>query len=80
MTTGSVIVGRAEAGVIVCTPEPGMAKLIVSEPGLRVGIQDRLAKRADPAVVRVGHHERVGHNHAGGELRSVVRRGRSPWP
>jgi hypothetical protein len=33
MTTGSVIVGSAEVGLIVRTPVPAMLKAIVSAPG-----------------------------------------------
>ena len=32
MVTAPVIVGRAESGDMVCTPEPGMLKVIVSVP------------------------------------------------
>src|SRR5947209_6325897 len=34
MMTGSVIVGSADVGLIVCTPVPGMRKVMVSAPGL----------------------------------------------
>src|SRR6266849_2697772 len=34
MVTASVMVGRTDAGVIVWTPPPRMAKLIVSTPAL----------------------------------------------
>ena len=36
ITTGSVIVGSGEPGWMVCTPEPGIAKLILSVPGIRL--------------------------------------------
>ena len=45
MITGSVIVGRAEVGAIVCTPAPGMAKLIVW-PASRSAF--RIAWRSEP--------------------------------
>ncbi len=34
MMTGSVIVGSADVGLIVCTPVPGMRNVMVSVPGL----------------------------------------------
>ena len=46
MTTGSVIVGRAEAGLIVCTPAPEMSNVIVSRPGLALAL--RIACRSEP--------------------------------
>src|SRR5688572_7626151 len=33
MITGVVIIGKAETGVIVCGPGPGILKSMVSEPG-----------------------------------------------
>ena len=33
IVTGSLIVGSAVAGEIVCTPDPGMANVIVFAPG-----------------------------------------------
>ena len=47
MTTGSVIVGRAEAGVMACTPEP-IAKTIVSRTPADA-FESRIACRSDPA-------------------------------
>src|SRR5437773_6288123 len=47
MVTGSVIVGRKNASIIVCTPAPGMLKTIVSAPGL--ALASRIACLSDPA-------------------------------
>jgi hypothetical protein len=47
MYTGSVIGGRAEVGEIVCTPSPGMSKLIVSVPGFVFACS--IAQRSEPA-------------------------------
>src|SRR3954454_7285353 len=47
MITGSVISGRAAvAGLIVCTPEPGIANVMVSRPGLAFAFV--IACRSDP--------------------------------
>ena len=45
MTTGSVMVGRAEVGLMVFTPLP-MPKAIVSSPGVMFAL--RMAWRSDP--------------------------------
>src|SRR5437667_6008644 len=49
MITGSVIVGSADAGLIVWTPAPGMLKLIVSVPG--VLLAQLIASRSEPGPV-----------------------------
>src|SRR6266545_215631 len=47
MTTVPVIAGRAVAGVMVCTPLPGMANSIRSDPALPLA--SRMACRSEPA-------------------------------
>src|SRR4029079_16310377 len=47
MMTGSVIVGSAVAGLMVCTPLPGMLKQSVSNPAL--AFASRIACRSEPA-------------------------------
>jgi hypothetical protein len=47
IVTGPVIVGRAEAGTIVWTPDPMMAKAMVSAPPL--ALASVIAWRSDPA-------------------------------
>ena len=47
MTTGLVIAGRGEAGAIVWTPVPGMAKSIVFVPPVAV-LESRIAWRSEP--------------------------------
>src|SRR4051794_14583130 len=47
MITASVIFGRFDAGEMVCSPEPAMAKLIVSVPA--VVFASRMACRNVPA-------------------------------
>jgi hypothetical protein len=47
MTTGSVIVGRGEVGLMVCTPGCGMLKVIVFVPV--VALASRMACRSEPA-------------------------------
>src|SRR5208283_5163647 len=50
MTTGTVIEGSGETGLIVCTPGPGMLKSIVSAPevGLAVALASMIAWRSEP--------------------------------
>ena len=51
-----VIAGNGESGTIVCTPWPGYRKVDrIAAAGRRVGIQDRLAKRARAVVGGRGH-------------------------
>ena len=45
--TGSVIKGSADSGVIVCTPAPGMLKMIVFKPAQL--FTSSIACRSDPA-------------------------------
>jgi hypothetical protein len=73
MITGSVTVGRALAGVMVCTPLPEMLKAISSGalPGFKelacaFGVEDSLTERARPAVVDIRHGIGIGHNRTGG--------------
>ena len=47
MITGLVMAGKSLAKVIVCTPAPGMLKLIVSVPAFPFAL--RIAWRSDPA-------------------------------
>ncbi len=47
MVTCSVIVGSADAGVIVWTPVPGILNVIVS--ALRFAFASRIACRSEPA-------------------------------
>src|SRR5436190_20592242 len=49
MITGSVIDGRDVVGLMMCTPLPGMLKLIVSVPG--VLLAQLMASRSEPAPV-----------------------------
>src|SRR4051794_11212793 len=50
MTTGSMIFGRAAvAGLIVFTPEPGIANVMVSRPGLVFALT--IACRSEPIPV-----------------------------
>ena len=44
--TGTVIVGSADSGVIVWTPAPGIAKLIVCRP--EAALAFRIACRSEP--------------------------------
>src|SRR5437870_1296777 len=46
MTTGSVIVGKADVGLIVCTPGPTIQNLMVSSPG--VLLASRICCRNEP--------------------------------
>ena len=46
MTIGLVIVGNAEVGLIVCTPDPGMLKAIVSVPAF--AFVSSIACRSEP--------------------------------
>ena len=50
------MVGRADKGVIVCTPLP-ILKLIGVGAQAGVGVEDRLPKGACTAVAGVGHGE-----------------------
>src|SRR5437588_654966 len=47
MITGSVILGKSLAGMIVWTPDPGMWKVIVSRPGF--AFAKVIASRNEPA-------------------------------
>src|SRR5436309_3017217 len=50
MITASLMLGSAESGVMVCTPSPGMLKVIVSTtPAL--AFESRIACRNDPDPV-----------------------------
>src|SRR5690349_6255691 len=49
MVRASVIIGRTDAGVIICTPPPAIAKTIVSAPGL--AFASRIACRSEPPPV-----------------------------
>src|SRR5262245_60859200 len=44
---GCMTVGRPDVGAIVCTPEPGMAKTMVSGPAF--ALASRIAWRSEPA-------------------------------
>jgi hypothetical protein len=46
MITGSVIVGRADRGLMVGKPAPPMLKAIVFRPGL--ALESRIAWRSEP--------------------------------
>ena len=75
MTTGSVIVGSAEAGVIVCRPEPIAKAIVSSVPTDGVRVEDRLAERPGSGVGGRGDGERGGGRQAGGEERDGDERG-----
>ena len=49
MVIGVAMIGSSESGVIVCTPAPGMAKAIVSGPGL--ALASSIAWRSEPGPV-----------------------------
>src|SRR5438045_2954773 len=81
MTTGSVIVGKAELGAIVTGPEPLIWKVILSRPGFALAL--RIACRNEPspsspvvvttsALAAVTRGEEVGGVAAGDDGVGVV--------
>src|SRR5579859_2546849 len=54
--TGFVIAGRAEASVMVCTPPPGILKVIEVKGRIGIDIKNCLTQRARAGIICVGHH------------------------